>query len=199
MPVVKKLKFDIDGDGVETIIKISINSKGKFSADVPLYVKSATYKVVCDIETMDEAIELVNKIISEYQSLSRTEKWVILIEFRREKTPFLNQGISMSLNYAIANKKQFGKHVEYCLIDKDMNGEYREVGNNLSTSKFSSIINEGVIGGESLELEYTEEKIKVIEDLSMRLELLCDKLSELCNSESQFMMLVFNTMKMLGS
>lgn len=197
MPVVKKLKFDINGDGEETIIKISINSKGKFSADVPLYVKSATYKVVSEIGTMDEAIALVNKIITEYQSFSRTEKWVILIEFRRERTPFINQGISMSLNYAIANKKQFGKQIDYALITKDMSGKYRESGSSIPTYRHSHT--EGVVGGETLELEYTEEKIKVIEDLSMRLELLCDKLSELCNSESQFMMLVANTMKMLGS
>ena len=197
MPVVKKLKFDINGDGEENIIKISINSKGKFSADVPLYVKSATYKVVSEIGTMDEAIALVNKIITEYQSFSRTEKWVILIEFRRERTPFINQGISMSLNYAIANKKQFGKQIDYALITKDMSGKYRESGSSIPTYRHSHT--EGVVGGETLELEYTEEKIKVIEDLSMRLELLCDKLSELCNSESQFMMLVANTMKMLGS
>ena len=196
MPIVKKLKFDIDGDGKETIIKVSINSSGKFSADVPLELKGATHKTVSEIETMNGAIERVWEIVREYQALSRTEKWVILIEFRRDNTPFLNEGISMSLNYAIANKKQFGKQVEYCLVRKDMSGEFVEVGNYLPTHKFSQTV--GVIGGETLELEYTEEKLKTIEDLSGKLNLLCQKLSELCNSENQFMMLVSNTMKMLG-
>lgn len=153
-------------------------------------------KPEAEIETMNGAIERVYEIVREYQSLSRTEKWVILIEFRRENTPFLNEGVSMSLNYALANKKQFGEQIEYCLVRKDMSGKYVEIGNYLPTHKFSHT--EGVIGGESLELDYTEEKIKTLEDLSEKLNLLCQKLSELCNSENQFMMLVSNMTKMLG-
>jgi hypothetical protein len=196
MPIVKKLKYDLDGDGIQTEIKVSINSKGEFSADVPLYLKSCTHKVVSGLSTMYEAINLVDEIVKEYQQLKRTEKWVIIIEFKRDKQHFLNKGIGMKLNYLIANKKQFGRQVSYMLIDKDMNGNYREIGNSISSSRFA---NEGVVAGESLEIDYSEEKIKTIEDLHSKLEILCSKLSEICNNESQLMQLVGNTFNLLGS
>lgn len=196
MPIVKKLKYDLDGDGVQTEIKVSINSKGEFSADVPMSLKSCTHKVVVGLATMHEAINLVNEIVEEYQQLKRTEKWVIIIEFKKDDQHFLNKGIGMKLNYLIANKKQFGKQVSYMLIDKVMDGEYREIGNYISSSRFA---NEGVVAGESLEIDYTEEKLKTIEDLHSKLELLCSKLSEICNNESQLMQLVGNTFNLLGS
>lgn len=196
MPVVKRLKYDLDGDGIETVIKVSINSNGQFSADVPLHLKSCTHKVVCGLSTMHEAINLVDEIVTEYKQLKKTEKWVILIEFKRDRQPHLNNGVGMKLNYLIANKKQFGKQVSYALIDKGMNGKYREIGNSISTSRFA---NEGVVAGESLEIDFSEEKIKMIEDLHAKLELLCSKLSEICNNENQLMQLVGNTINLLGS
>lgn len=196
MPIVKKLKYDIDGNGLITEIRVSINSKGEFSADVPLYVKSCTHKTVTGLSTMYETINLVDEIVKEYQQLKRTEKWIILIEFKRTRQQFINKGIGMKLNYLIANKKQFGEQVSYMLIDKDINGNYTEVGNTISSSRFA---NEGVVAGESLEIDYSEEIIKTIEDLQEKLEILCDKLSEICNNENQFMQLVGETFNLLGS
>lgn len=198
MPIVKKIKYDLEGNGVETVIKVSINSKGEFSADVPLHITSCTQKCVVRLPTMHEAINLVNEIVSEYQKAKLTEKWVILIEFKRNKTPFLNKGVGMKLNYLIANKRQFGKQVSYNLIEKDMDGNYRELANTIPSS-LSVVGNEGVVAGESLEIDYSEEKIKAIEDLHSKLEVLCSKLFEICNNESQLMQLVGTTFNLLGS
>jgi len=195
MPIIKKLKYDLDGDGIETVIKISIDSKGNFSADVPLHVKSCTRKCVVGLTSMGAAINLVDDIVREYQQAKRTEKWVILIEFKKHKQPFLNEGIGMKLNYLIANKHQFGKQIDYKVVDKDMNGNYREIGNHVSESSFA---NEGVVAGKSLEIDFTEEKLQTIKDLQSKLEFLCEKLSEICNSEEQFMSLVGNNIKLLG-
>lgn len=195
MPVVKKLKFDIDGDGTITEIKISINSVGEFSADVPMYVKSATHSVVVGLPTMHEAISLVNDIIAEYQKCKEIEKWVILIEFKRDNTPFINQGVSMRFNYLVALKTVFGKSVTYYLISKDMDGKWQVLGNRIETSRYSSF-DKGVIAGESLELDFTEEKYASIKDLHDKLELLCDKLSEICNSETKLMELFDNSNKL---
>ena len=195
MPVVKKLKFDIDGDGTITEIKISINRVGEFSADIPMYVKSATHSVVSGLPTMHEAINLVNDIIAEYQKCKEIEKWVILIEFKRDNTPFLNEGIAMRFNYLVALKTVFGKRVNYHLINKDMNGEWSVPGNHIETYRYSSS-DKGVIAGDSLELDLTEEKYASIKDLHDKLELLCDKLSEICNSETKLMELFDNSNKL---
>lgn len=196
MPVVKKLKFDLDGDGIETIIKVSIDSKGVFSADVPLKVKSCVGKTATGLGSMFEAINLVNEMVRTYQDTKRTEKWVILIDFKRDRQPFLNKGVCMRLNYLIANKKQFGEQVNYVLIDKGMDGEYREVGNYISTTDFA---NRGVVAGQSLEIDYTEEKIKAIAELHAKLETLCSKLSDICNNETQLMQLLSSSLNLLGS
>ncbi len=196
MPIVKKLKFDLDGNGEETIVNIKLNSEGEFHADLPLHLKSAVGNVVSGCSTMHEAINLVNKFVTEYQDLKRTEKWVILIEFKRNHPPFINKGLSMSLNYAVAAKKQFGKKVEYVLVDKGMDDEFREIGNTFKTHRFSD--DEGVIGGESLEIDFTAEKLNTIIDLHTKLEFLCEKLSEVCNSEERLMELMSGTLKLLG-
>lgn len=196
MPVVKKLKFDLNGDGEQTEIKISINSKGEFSADIPMYVKASTHKTVTGLATMYEAINLVNEIVREYQQLKRTEKMIIIIEFKKDRQPFINSGVGMKLNYIIANKKEFGKQVNYKWIERDNNGNFREVGNYISTTRFA---NDGVVAGESLEIDYTEEIYKTIQDLHFKLENLCTKLSEICNNENQLMQLVGNNLNLLGN
>jgi hypothetical protein len=196
MPIVKKLKYDLEGTGVETEIKISINSKGEFSADVPMYVRAVTHKTVTGLATLNEAINLVKEIVREFQEAYRTEKMIIIIEFKKDKQPFINSGVCMKLNYIIANKKEFGKSVNYKFIEKDKQGNFREVGNYIPTSRFA---NNGVVAGESLEIDYTEEVYKTIEDLHFKLENLCSKLSEICNNENQLMQLVGNNLNLLGN
>lgn len=197
MPVVKKLKFDIDGDGIQTTIKVSINAEGKFYADVPLHVKMITQDAVSGCTSMKEAVDKVHHLIFEYQNAVETTSRVILIDFKRQRTPFLNEGISMSFNYIVANKVQLGKKITYKVLCKESDGKYRQPGNDVPTTSHWN--GEGVIAGKSLELEYTEERMQTIEYIHENLEVLCQKLYLICNSENTFVEFINSTVKMLES
>ena len=192
MPVVKRLKIDFDGNGEETVVTIKVNTAGEFSADIPMHVKAATHMVVSTASTLFGAIEEIQAITKAYKDLQRTQKQVILINFRREPVPFLNSGIGLSLNYAVANKMVFGKNIQYRWMESRKAGEWYEPGNNLpySTSPFKDYHNEGVIGGKSLEIDFTPERYQTLVDLHQKLEVLAGKLAEFCGTEDLFLQLV---------
>jgi hypothetical protein len=199
MPIVKKIKVKIEDSGDESIIKISIDAKGEFSADLPLFVRAATGKTISQCKNMIEAIDLVYVIVAEYRQLRTTEKRVILIRFKRTEAPFLNSGVSLAFNYAIANKIQFGNQISYKLMRKRIGGKLEEIGNELPYADYHYTQNGGVIGGKSVELEYSDETLQAIESINSKLEMLSSKLYELCNSEKLFMQLVEGTLKALSS
>lgn len=193
MPIVKRLKFDLDGTGEITLVPIKVNTAGVFSADLPMLVKSATHRVVSDVATLAEALEQVNSIITAYQALQRTEQQVILIHFRREPVPFLNEGIGLSLNYVVANKHVFGKQISYRIMRLLPDGTWEEMVNSVPTHRWKGPVNEGVVGGESLELGFTPERYQTLTDLNERLNALAGKLEQFCSTETGFLQLVTST------
>jgi len=197
MPVVKKLKFDIHGNGDETIIKISIDSKGLFGADIPNYVKVATNITCSREETMFAAINTVNTAIWEYCKLQETKSVVILIEFERQSPPFLNSGLGLTFNYGIAEKIVFGKKINYKYAERTKDGTLRYPGNNFTTHRMH--FEKGVCGGASTEIPYTEDNYTTILQIYDNLEQLCTKLSEICNSEINLLQLVETKIKSLGA
>lgn len=196
MSIVKKLKFDIHGNGNETIIKISINSHGLFFADIPNYIKLAT-NITCSRETnLLDAINVVNNAVYEYKKLLEVKSMVILIEFNKENPPFLNSGLGMTFNYGVAEKIVFGKYVRYKYCSIDNNGEFHFPGNNFPTHK--CFFEKGICGGISTEIEYTKDNYNTIIDIHNNLEQLCVKLNDICNSETNLLQLVESKIKSLN-
>ncbi len=183
MPTVKKLTFDLEGNGEMTVVKISVNSKGEFSADLPLFLKSANQDTVSRCESLDQAEKKVYRLVHEYRKFKETIKRVILIEFQQNSIPHINSGIGMSFCYCVADKVTFGKRVEYRLVSKSMNGEYQsEYGQELPTMR-QNYLDNGVVAGESIELDFTESNIRAITDLHDKLDTLCQKLKDLCSTD----------------
>lgn len=82
----------------------------------------------------------------------------------------------------VADKVIFGNRVTYYLVDKAIyTNELKRAGNTINSGTFA---NEGVVAGQSLEIDFTEDKLIAIEDLVSRLNTLCDRLSEICNNET---------------
>lgn len=198
MPIVKRLKYDLDGTGEITVIPIKVNTAGLFSADLPMPVKSATLQVVSNVSTLADALKQVENIITAYQQLQRTEKQIILINFSREPVPFLNSGIGLSLNYVVANKHVFGRQIYYRIMQHLPDGTWQEQVNTVPTHRWNRAINEGVIGGESLEIEFTPERYQTLADLHERLEQLSQKLETFCSTEALFLQLVASTSFLLA-
>lgn len=185
--VVKKLKFDIKGNGEETVIKISMDSKGIFSADIPMYIRPVVGFVCSDCKTLSEAVEIVNKAVSEYRKHKEKTERVILIESRLLNQEFLNDGIGVQMNYLICDKVTFGKQVRYWYVKEDPFNEnkLRQTGNSITT--FRSIFDKGVVGGESTEIPYTEDNYNSIKAIHEGMKVLHDKLNLICNSKENIL------------
>lgn len=195
--VVKKLKYDFHGNNEETVVKVFMDSKGMFSADIPMYVRHVCSDTVTNCTSLMEAIDKCDSMHYFYKTSIEETKRVILIEFKLRPMPFCNEGISLQLNFVICDKVTFGNSLTYYILKKE-NGEYIRIGNMISNYKDSNIYSNQGVTGESLELEYTEEKIKTIEALNEKLHFLADRLKDICNSEKQFMKLVSGTFNLLS-
>lgn len=195
MAVVKKLKFYLGDNSQETIIKISLSSNGIFSADIPYEITSKVRFDNDRFKTLDEIEKFVNSTVSEYRKLQTKVKRVIIIDFKKTSAPSLNEGIGLVLSYAVSDKEEIGNSVVYRSVQKDpfKNGEYRVLTNVLS----SGFDRRGVIPGESLEIDFTEERIKLIEEIHQKLQILSDKLREICTSKDIFLNLLGQSLMLL--
>lgn len=191
MPVVKKLKFDLNGTGEETIIKVSVNSKGMFSADIPLYVRTVTHIVCSDEPTLQSALDKVTKAVFEYINAIQLEERVILIQVSRQRQEFLNNGIGMQLSYVVCDKIINGKNITYHVVDSDN----RRLGNRITTSR--SNWDKGVVGGESTEIPFTKEAFERIKDIHKKLENLTEQLQNICNDSSVLTLFLQNNSTLL--
>jgi len=196
MPVLKKLKYDF-GHG-EVVVTVKMDSKGVISSDIPSYVWSATGIHTGGCQTLQECIDRCNNAYLSYTQLTTTVERVILVEFRRENAPFLNEGRGMHLNYLVADKVSFGRKVKYHACHQEMFNS--KVWRRLTNEVERSIIHgqsKGVNPGHSVEIPFSEEAYAKIEDIHKRLDDLCDLLAGICGSQEGIMALVEGNLNLL--
>ncbi len=199
MPTLKKLKYDFHGNGENTIVTIKMDSKGKISADIPLYVSNATGVRCNNVNTLAEAEKLVLHAWYEYLQITKTVERVICVHFKKDFAPQQNMGVGLHLNYLVADKEINGKSISYKPVKFDpYNQEWvREGYGSIWGNGWSSSFNQGVDVGKSTEIPFTQDAYDKIADIHARLDDLCKMLQMICGSEEGLVALMEGKLQMV--
>lgn len=188
--IVKKLKYNLDDDK-ETIVKISMDKYGLFSADIPMIVRSVCNDVVTKEPTLMDAVRKVESLIYFYRQQKTQTEHVILLNFRRKRQPFINDGIHFGLNYLIAEKTTFGEIIRYVLARIE-HGKILRVGNSIDQYDKDALSLDDCV-----EMKFDFDTYNEIKSLHDKLENLCTALEKFTKDETQLRQLLGSQTKLL--